>query len=286
MKKLLITDLDNTLYDWVTFYAHAFESLVDALVQVLHVPRERLLDEFKAIHQSYGNSEQPFSALELPAVREMFPGVASEELVTTLHRPFEAFNAARREHLRLYDGVAETLRELKAMSVTIVGHTEALAVNAWYRLRTLDIAQYFSRLYALEGRLLPHPVPGREKEHAHPPDVVRVVPRAERKPNPKLLLDICGREGVAPADACCVGDSLTRDVWMAKRAGVTAVWARYGVAYDPKLWDVLVRVTHWSAEDVAREAELKIRAGEAQADYTIDAFQELVSIVGDCCRDA
>ena len=93
---------------------------------------------------------------------------------------------------------------------------------------TPNIAQYMTRLYALDGPLLPHPIPGREEEHAPPSSIVRAIPRSERKPNPALLLDICSREGVRPADALYVGDSLTRDISMAKRAGVRAVWHAYG----------------------------------------------------------
>ncbi len=279
MKRLLITDLDNTLYDWVTFYAQSFAAMIDELVPLLATPREQLLDEFKAIHQSYGNSEQPFAALELPSVRRRFGASSREELASQLRPAFDAFNRARANTLRLYEGVAETLAALDARGIKVVAHTEAIAVNAWWRLRTLDVARFVCRLYALEGRLLPHPIPGREDEHAVPEQIVRVVPRSERKPNPRLLLDICERESVRPVDACYVGDSLTRDISMAKHAGVASAWARYGLAFDPKHWEVLVRITHWTPEDVAREAELKKHLGETSPDYTLNEYRELVAIM-------
>lgn len=279
MKRLLITDLDNTLYDWVTFYAQSFSRMVDELVLMLGVPRERLLDDFKLIHQQYGNSEQPFATLELEAVQKRFGGATRNELVEHLAPAFDAFNKTRHETLHLYPGVAETLQSLHAQGVKVVAHTEALAANAWYRLRTLNVAPLVSRLYALEGALLPHPRPEREPEHALPTELVRVVPRSERKPNPRLLLDICTREGVDVSEAVYVGDSLTRDIWMAKQAGMTAVWARYGLAYDPTLWEVLVRITHWTPEDVVREAQLKRDSGRVEPDFTIDEFRDLVPIV-------
>lgn len=52
-----------------------------------------------------------------------------------------------------------------------------------------------------------------------------------------------------------VSDSLTRDMSMAKAAGVHAVRAKYGTRYDRDLWLDLVWITHWTDEDVAREAE-------------------------------
>jgi FMN phosphatase YigB (HAD superfamily) len=77
-----------------------------------------------------------------------------------------------------------------------------------------------------------------------------------------------------------VGDSLVRDVSMAKAAGVHAVWARYGLQYDRALWEILVRVTHWTDEDVRREEELRRLTKDVQPDYTIDDFGELLALIG------
>jgi phosphoglycolate phosphatase-like HAD superfamily hydrolase len=275
MKRLLITDLDNTLYDWVTFYARAFRGMTDSLVALLGIPRDQLLDEFKAIHQACNNSEQPFAALDLPSVRKAFPGESRERLAARLAGPFEVFNAERRARLRLYDGVKSTLSLLKSDGVRIVGYTEAIAVNAWYRLRLLEIQDLFSRLYALDGDLAPHPNPGHAELHAPPPDRVVSVPRTERKPNPKLLLHICASEGFAPGDACYIGDSPARDIAMAKRAGVAAVLARYGQTHDEDDWELLVRITHWTAADVAGERG----APPVEPDYEIDGFAALRAIM-------
>jgi phosphoglycolate phosphatase len=277
---LLITDLDNTLYDWVTYYARAFRAKVDVLVEDLGVEREELLDEFKAIHQYHGDSEYPFAVLELPAVRRKFAKLRGDDLRAALNRAFQAFEAARAEHLRLYDCVASTLSSLRRAGVIIVGHTEAVAGNAYFRLRHLDIAACFRRLYALEERVVSHTRPFAEPEDEGWESLVRIVPRAERKPNPRLVLDICGREGISKEDTWYVGDSLTRDVGMAKAAGVHAVWARYGTRYDHDLWDSLVRITHWTPEDVVREAELRKTLNSAQPDFVIDSFSELLGLMG------
>jgi phosphoglycolate phosphatase len=66
---------------------------------------------------------------------------------------------------------------------------------------------------------------------------------------------------------------------MAKEAGVKAVWARYGTSYDPELWNVLVRVTHWTRDDVLREARLKESAKGVQPDAIIDSFADILPIV-------
>jgi phosphoglycolate phosphatase-like HAD superfamily hydrolase len=275
---LLITDLDNTLYDWVSFFAQSFRAMVDKLVDVTGTDRQQVLGEFKAVHQRYGNSEQPFAILELPSIARRFPGVSRQELLATLSEPLRAFDATRDRTLRLYDGVQSTLDEFHRRGVRIIGHTEAIGVNAYSRLRRLGLLQYFTRLYVLEGHLLPHPDPSREPDDLLRSELLRQVPRAERKPNPELLGDICRREGVPINATWYVGDSLTRDMAMAKDAGAVAVWARYGTHYDASLWNTLVSVTHWTPEDVAREAALKARHALVKPDYILDAFSQLLEI--------
>jgi FMN phosphatase YigB (HAD superfamily) len=277
---LLITDLDNTLYDWVTYYARAFRALVDVLVEDLGVDREELLDEFKAVHQFHGDSEYPLAVFELPVVRRKFPDLGDQELRQALGRGFRAFEASREEHLRLYDCVGATLSTLRKAGVIIVGHTEAIAENAYFRLRHLHIAACFRRLYALEGRVLSDAHRFIADEDEEWEKLVRIVPRAERKPNHRLVLDICGREEVSQKETWYVGDSLTRDVWMAKTAGVHAVWARYGTRYDRGLWESLVRITHWTDEDVTREAQLRKTLASVRPDFVIDSFAELPTMMG------
>jgi phosphoglycolate phosphatase len=278
--KLLITDLDNTLYDWVTFFAHAFEAMTRALEPILGIPREQLLDEFKRVHQKYGNSEQPFAVLELPSVQAKFGTRDRRKLKIAVDSALHAFNAERARHLVLYPSVRQTLEAIASKGITIVGHTEAIAVNAFYRLRYLKIAHLFRRLYVLDGDTLEHPQPDHISAAGDAPvDFVHVVPRDERKPNPKLLLDICRTEGVESKDTWYIGDSLSRDIAMAKDAGVVAVWAKYGTDYDHALWNILVRVTHWTAEDVRREEHLRERASHISPDFTVDSFSDLLTVI-------
>lgn len=277
-QKILIVDLDNTLYDWVTFFTASFRSMVAELTKLLQVPEETILSEFKAVHQRYGNSEQPFAILELPSLQRQFPDLPRDEVLKKIDPALHRFNSIRRRTLTLYEGVSETLAELQHADVRIVAHTEAILANSYWRLRALGIESYFSRLYTLEGRDAVHVSPN--SHWTDPPEgFVTVVPRNERKPNPRLLVDICQHEGAEPTSAYYLGDSLVRDVAMAKRAGVTAIWARYGTKYDPECWTYLVKITHWTAEDVSREKDLKAKYGDVVPDYAIDSFVQLKSIV-------
>src|SRR5215212_7249213 len=118
---LVITDLDNTLYDWVTYFSPSFSAMVQELADLIDVDEVTLLDEFKAVHQRYGNSEQPFAILELPSVRKAFGEIPRTELVRELERPLTTFNEARTRYLQLYDSVEDTLAELRRRGHVIVG---------------------------------------------------------------------------------------------------------------------------------------------------------------------
>lgn len=277
-QKLLITDLDNTLYDWVTFFTASFRSMVSELTDVLDIPEEVLLNEFKGVHQRYGNSEQPFAVLELPSVRRKFGNLSRDEVLIKIDPALHRFNSTRKRTLALYQGAAETLSEIRDAGVKIVGHTEAILANSYWRLRALGVDGYLSRLYTLEGKDAIH-ISSDSRWIDPPAGFVTVVPRDERKPNPRLLMDICLHEGAEPSSTYYLGDSLVRDVAMAKEAGVTAIWARYGTIYDSECWTYLVRITHWTDEDVSREKSLKTKYGNVTPDFTIDTFAELKSIV-------
>jgi FMN phosphatase YigB (HAD superfamily) len=52
--RLVITDVDNTLYDWVTYFASAFSAMLEELAKTLSLPRGKLLAEYKAVHRYHG----------------------------------------------------------------------------------------------------------------------------------------------------------------------------------------------------------------------------------------
>lgn len=276
--KLLVTDLDNTLYDWVSFFATAFGAMASSLAQTLDVDQEQILDEFQSVHQELQSLEQPFTLFRLPSVRARYPGATPAELKVALDGPLHAFNHERAQRLRLYDGVRDTLARLKTAGVRLVAHTDASSPNAVFRLRSLEVLDLFDRLYVAPSQPVDYPDPDRVRQLAPPAGLVVHLEPGESKPNPDVLRKICAREGFVPTDAVYLGDSIARDVAMARAAGVISAWARYGTLYDPKLWSILVRVTHWSDEDVRREAELRRQSQAVTPDFTLDGFPEILPI--------
>jgi hypothetical protein len=64
---------------------------------------------------------------------------------------------------------------------------------------------------------------------------------------------------------------------MAKRAGVYSIWAAYGTHHDPRLYADLVRVSHWTPDEVAREKRLSAEAKAIRPDFiAISSFDEVL----------
>src|SRR5258706_15876134 len=116
-KTTLITDFDNTLYDWFHTWYRSFNAMLVEIERISGVPRNELIPEIRQIHQKYGTSEYSFLIEELPVIKAKFAG---RDLMQIFDSAVHAYRSARKSSLRLYDGVIETLTELKSHGVMIV----------------------------------------------------------------------------------------------------------------------------------------------------------------------
>jgi FMN phosphatase YigB (HAD superfamily) len=265
---LAIVDLDNTVYDWLAAFVPAFYAMVDVAAPLLDVTKEQLLDDLQVIHRLHGDSEHPFALLETEAVRKAFPGKEQSEIVAILDPAFHAFNHLRKQNLKLYDGVRDSLERLSHIGLPVIAYTDARVVNSLFRLSRLDITSLFTRLYAPAHK-------AKGLDQVDRTDFVRLLPPGDRKPNPRTLVDICTEFSVNPTSTVYVGDSLVRDIYMAKRAGVHSAWAKFGTLYDKELWPLLVRVTHWTEDDVEREHVLREQARGIEPDCVLRRFTDI-----------
>ncbi|MEX1153104.1 HAD family hydrolase [Parvibaculum sp.] len=281
-KRLLICDLDNTLYDWVGYFVNAFYAMTDEIVAITQCDHEKLLDDFREVHRRHHDSEHPFALLETETIKKAFPNRSAAETLKILDRALYAFNAVRKNSLQLYPGVRETLDALNSEGVSLVAHTESKLYATIDRLTRLDLTKYFSHIYCRERPDSAHPRTSGswDKMKEFPMDRVVELSHHQRKPNVDVLLEICAREGVSPRLTAYIGDSLTRDVLMAKRAGVLAIWAKYGTIHEPGSYERLVRITHWTPDDVEREKELQNEAKAVAPDFVAEqSFSEVILAV-------
>ncbi len=245
--------------------------MVREAAPLLEIDEQTLLDELQLVHQRHADSEHPFALLETNAVRSKFAGMDQKKITEIMDPAFHAFNRVRKNNLVLYDTVRASLQLLYSLEIPLIAYTDARVINCLFRLNRLEIRQYFRALYSPSHREKYLEVSAANEDFVH------LLPADDRKPNPKTLLDICDAYETVPSQALYVGDSLSRDIFMARNAGLRSAWAKYGTLYDKTLWPQLVRVTHWTGEDIAREKELRERAAGTEPDCTLGKFEDIFS---------
>nr|WP_246712276.1 MULTISPECIES: HAD family hydrolase [unclassified Rhizobium] len=104
----------------------------------------------------------------------------------------------------------------------------------------------------------------------------RHTPTGELKPNPRVLLDIVKAVG-AKVDRCAyVGDSLFKDVAMARDVGIFDIHAKYGESQRRPEYDLLRQVSHWTEADVQREKAIVEKGHDFEPSAVLtDSFAEI-----------
>ncbi len=138
----LLTDLDNTLYDWVAFFAPSFRAMVHALARELTVEEDVLYADFKDVYMRVGTLEFQHAVQNLKLVE----GVTPLRLSRLVHIATVAFARARKRNLLPYPGVAETLNHFKTCHTSIIGVTNAPLGRGVGRLKHLGLWRYFDGL--------------------------------------------------------------------------------------------------------------------------------------------
>lgn len=256
MKKLLITDVDNTLFDWQEIWYRSFSAMMEQVFRISGVDADTIYDEIKEVHQRHGTSEYSYLLADLPTLKQRY----GDTVLSVMEPAISAFRAARAKYLCLYPNVLETLQALRSRGVVIAAYTESLAFYTSYRFRKLGLDQVIDYLYSPPDHKLPVNDPSlmRMYEPSHyqlARTVHRHTPLGEVKPNPDILLTIIEEVGFTPVETVYVGDSTTKDIQMAQDAGVLDVHASYGVVQHKAEYELLRRVTHWTTEMVERERE-------------------------------
>jgi len=233
MIRLIVTDLDNTLYSWVDYIVPSLDAMVDSLCRTTGFPRIRVVQALKEVYERYESNEYPFAIQEsnlFEAYRSDFDSF--DNLVITPAR--EAFQAARRKYLQPYPGVVEALTTLKAQGIPVVALTDAPRNPAERRVRKMGLDEHLAAVYTLPA--FPFPETGINKEIRERQSgggiklkcPVVELPKDHEKPDPRGLLRICRDFDVVPGDVAVVGDSRVKDMALARLLGALDCWAEYG----------------------------------------------------------
>ena len=261
-KTALITDLDNTLFDWVEIWVRCFGPMLEKLAELSAVPKEVLIPEIRAVHKKHGTSEYSFLIDELPSLR---PLLRDQPARYVFAPAIEVYRDQRRKWLRLFPTVAETLLQIKGRGSIIIGYTELMAFYSNYRIRRLGLDGVLDHVFCPKDHLLPLGL-SPDDLRKYPAEHYKLqytkqdfTPEGSKKPDMEVLNGIISDLGLKKSECVFVGDSLMKDVAMGLDCGVSDVWAKYGQAHKRPEYKLLQDVTHWTAEDVTREQKINER---------------------------
>jgi len=253
---IIITDLDNTLWDWVDLWYKSFRAMLNEIIRISNLDENLLIDEIRKIHQTHKTSEYAFLIEEIPSLIAKHP---NKNLVKIYKKAIDAYGKERDKNLQLYPRVLSTLEQLKKQGVLIVGYTESMAFYTHYRIKKLKLDGVFDYIFSPADHDIPENIDLESIRHLEK-DFYQLkftkhlhTPKDEIKPNKNILLDIVKLIGAKPDQCIYIGDSLMKDISMAQSAKITDVHAHYGVANSGEKYELLKKVSHWTDSDIEKE---------------------------------
>src|SRR5262245_31939217 len=252
----LILDLDNTIFDWFAMWYASFKPIYDEILAASARPQDEVEADIRRVHQTRRTSEYTFLIEELDVLREIR---AREDIRTRFHNALETSRHGRDQSLQLYPTVFSSLWRIKNAGTKIIGYTESMRFYSSYRLKRFGLDGVIETLFSPKDHDMPAGVSlnqlRRFPDNFYELQVTKAMhtPTGELKPNPKVLRDIIEVVGSSPDRCAYVGDSIFKDVAMARETGVFDVHAQYGEPQKRPEYEILQRVSHWTEDDVQRE---------------------------------
>jgi phosphoglycolate phosphatase len=296
--KLLVLDIDNTVFDWVTYYVAAFVPLLKTLEGVIRVPYRVLASESKEVFTRHGSIEYPFLVQELPSVIKFYGPDIERMLREAVDPCRKTFNGAADKYLVPYDGVVDALTRMRKDNpgMSIAALTDAPRYIAMWKMNKLGVLDLFDAIYGLGDPKIPISEEfGRIKvdpeilhKHLKQNDFgfkgdIRVLPDEYEKPGIRglktILMDFELDEDAAhKKQVVWCGDNLNKDVGLGKKLGIRTVWAKYGAMVSPQLKEKLAEFS--PEHSIHKNAHLTDDKSHALVpDVTLNSFSELLDII-------
>ncbi len=250
--KLIILDIDNTVFDWVTYYVKCMESLFKKINSLTQIPEDVLAAEAKEVFAKQGSIEYPFLIQELPSVAKFYGNNISKMLREAVEQGRQVFKDTASNYLKPYPSVIATFETIKEQfpEYPIAALTDAPRYVAMWKLNKLGILHYFSSLYGLSDPKIPiDPKTEQVKvdakiltKHLKHSSFdfkgrIRTLPEDYEKPGTKglktVLMDY--EMETHSTDVLWVGDNLKKDIGLGKELGIISVWAEYGTHIEDKV---------------------------------------------------
>jgi putative hydrolase of the HAD superfamily len=214
MIKAVVFDLDNTLVDFMKMKEAAIDAAIDAMTDAgLNLAKDKARSEIFKIYDQEG--------IEYQQVFDKFLEQVLGRIDYKIHAAgIVGYRRARESVLVTYPHVMVSLVELMKRGLKLAVVSDAPRLQAWTRLCSLGIHNYFDAVVTYEDT-------------------------EKRKPAPEPFEKALQLLRVRPEAAIMVGDWAERDIVGAKVLGMKTVFARYGDSFgtgksgaDYDIWDI------------------------------------------------
>jgi len=202
MIRAVLFDLDNTLIDFMKMKTKCIDASITAMTKSgLKMSKKKAEEELFKLYDVYG--------IEYEFIFQKFlKKVLGKVDLKILASGIVAYRQVRAGYLEPYHGVKDTLKALKRKGLKLGIVTDAPKVNAWIRLVSMGVEDYF--------------------------DVI-VCSGIKKKPDSLPFRKALKQLGVKPTEALMIGDWPERDVTGAKRLGIKSCFAKYGYVGTKKV---------------------------------------------------
>lgn len=245
---VLVTDIDNTMFDWLHVWHTSFAALLTAIESEFEIKRETIIPTIKEIHQAAGTTEYALLLHELPQLNGLPRG--------GLVRAAETYRKVALANLNLYPTVQTALINIRKRGVKIIGLTESQTLYTAHRFSTLGLDELFDHLFASPTQLLSSVndlalCPISDFPHAINSVALHRTSSEFKKPNPCVLEAIVNKFATSEKEVLYVGDSLTKDIPMALDAGTYVAHSAYGTSKtETESYQLLESVSHWTNQEI------------------------------------
>lgn len=193
----IVFDLDNTLLDFYKVKQASCEAAIDAMIDAgLEMNRKQALKLLFELYEKYGiEYKEIFQRFLKKAIGRVDWKLLASGIV--------AYRKIKSGFLQTYPGVESTLIQLKARGIELAILTDAPRMNAYIRLASLKLLEFFDYVLTYDDT------------RAH-------------KPARKVFRAMLKKLDVEPGQVLMVGDWPERDMKGAREAGMLTCFARYG----------------------------------------------------------
>lgn len=204
MIKAILFDLDNTLIDFWTMKKVSCEAAVAAMIDAgLKLPREKAMKGIYKLYDKHGFEDQKvFQRFMKNAIGKTDYKILANAIV--------AYRKVKSSFLEPYPHVTATLLSFKKRGIRLGIVTDAPRIQAWVRLASMRLMDFFDVVVAHEDT-------------------------KEFKPSKMPFKAALKKLELKPYECLMVGDWPERDIKGAKLTGMLTCFARYG---NPKAKNV------------------------------------------------